>query len=252
MKKTKIIRTCGILLVALSLGTANADTVSQAQAKLFQVQLHLAKTGDPNGEFYVGEMYQQGLGTPRNLEAAHKWYEKSAAQGNLQAKNELAEWSLVLKSELQAKKRAEAAALAETKAAQEARLRAQAAAQAAALARKRAAAERVKQMEEAEAAAKKLKRERAEAVARARERARAQAAAMQARKLAQEKAQAEARKHAAAIAAAKNRANAEALARAKKVMVTDTSSHPKAKSHELHFSPDPCKGPAAQFLSTCH
>ncbi|MHB8257849.1 MAG: tetratricopeptide repeat protein [Acidiferrobacterales bacterium] len=256
MMQSKLSQCCGILLIALTLGTAYAGTVSQAEERLFNVQLRLAKSGDPNGEFYVGEMYEQGLGTPRNLELAHAWYEKSADKGNIEAKDKLANWDEVVKhaadSQQQvraaARAKAQAEARAKAQALAQARALAQQKAQALALARERAAAERARKRAAAEAAAKKLEHERAEALARARE----HAAALRARKIAEEKAQAEARQRATAIAAAKSREAAAAVAHAKKPAPEVSSSTHKNKHHVVQFSPNPCKGVAAQFLSTCH
>ena len=256
MMQSKLSQFCGIFLVTLTLGTAYAGTVSQAEERLFKVQLRLAKSGDPNGEFYVGEMYEQGLGTPRNLELAHQWYEKSADKGNIEAKDKLTNWDEVLKNAAKAQQqaraavraKAQAAARAKAQAIAQARALAQEKAQAAALARERATAERARRRAAAEAAAKKLEHERAEALARARE----HVAALRAKKLAQEKAQAEARQRATAIAAAKSREAAVAVAHAKKPAPEDSSSAHKNKHHIDRFSPNPCKGVAAQFLSTCH
>ncbi len=243
MPQIKLIFCTGILFFAL--GTAYAGTVSQAEASLFKVQLRLAESGDPNGEFYVGEMYEQGLGTPRNLELAHQWYEKSAKKGNPEAKDKLANWNRALRDAAKAKQEAQAAAEAKAQA------RARAQAQALALAKARAAAEQARRRAAAEAAVKKLQREHAEALARVRERARA--AALRAKKLAEAKAQAtaEAKRRAAAIAAAKTHHAALSVARARNPVVADSPPHGKTKNHKLEFSPDPCKGLSAQFLSTC-
>ena len=253
LRRSGSIAFTGILLASLALGPAYAGTVSKAEASLFQVQLRLAQSGDPSGEFYVGEMYQQGLGTPRNLEQAHKWYERSARKGNLEAKEKLANWSKLLQAVEQAKlqkqaaaraailaKRqavARAAAMAKEQAA--ARARAKEIAQAEALARERAAAQRARQRAADEAAARRLQRERA--------------AALRARLLAQEKtrAAAEARQRAAAIAIAKTRRPVVAKLPDRESRVAESAPPRKVKHHALQFSPDPCKGPAAKFLSTC-
>ncbi|MDA8362654.1 MAG: SEL1-like repeat protein [Gammaproteobacteria bacterium] len=249
LRRSGSIAFTGILLASLALGPAHAGTVSKAEASLFQVQLRLAQSGDPSGEFYVGEMYQQGLGTPRNLEKAHKWYERSARKGNLEAKEKLANWSKLLQAVEQAKLQKQAAAraaiLAKRQAAaraaamakEQAAARAEEIAQAEALARKRAAAQRARQRAEAEAAARRLQRERA--------------AALRARQLAQERARAEARQRAAAIAIAKTHRPAPAKLQDREPRVAESAPPRKVKHHALQFSPDPCKGPAAKFLSTC-
>lgn len=59
--------------------------------KLFKVQQGMAEKGDPLAEFYLGEMYQEGLGTKADLEQALFWYKRSAAKGNALAKKRLAD-----------------------------------------------------------------------------------------------------------------------------------------------------------------
>jgi TPR repeat protein len=58
--------------------------------QLFQAQEQLAKKGRPDAQYYLGEMYEHGLGTTQNLDNAFKWYKKSADQGNRLAKRKLA------------------------------------------------------------------------------------------------------------------------------------------------------------------
>jgi TPR repeat protein len=61
-----------------------------ADVRLFQVQFALAKKGDAFAQYYLGEMYEQGLGTAQDLSQAFEWYEKSASKGNRMAKMKLA------------------------------------------------------------------------------------------------------------------------------------------------------------------
>ena len=249
MLKTRLtLLTAAVLLPFTLIGTAAAGQVSQAQTKLFQVQLQLARSGDPNGEYYVGEMYQDGLGTPRDLHKAHQWYERAAHKGNPEAQLRLENWNTILQT-IATEKQAKAAAAREavqTQAAARARIEAKARAEA--LAKKRAAAALAERRAQAAAAARKLARERAAAQAEAR----AQAVAMRKRKFAADKAraEAEARKRAQALAAAKAHAERAAAAHAAKAAPAKTPP-PKAPSHTHGFSTNPCKGPTAKFLSTC-
>ena len=55
------------------------DFLDPISVSLFEAQLKQAKKGDVRGQLYVGELYEQGLGTNRDLDQAHKWYSKSAA-----------------------------------------------------------------------------------------------------------------------------------------------------------------------------
>ena len=58
--------------------------------QLFLAQEQLAMKGRPEAQYYLGEMYEQGLGTKPNLDNAFKWYKNSAEQGNRLAKHKLA------------------------------------------------------------------------------------------------------------------------------------------------------------------
>ncbi len=236
-----------IVLVLASLGTAFADELDQVQVRLFKVQLSMAQSGDPDGEYYVGEMYEKGLGTPQDLNAAHEWYEKAAKQGNQKAQNKLASWDKELQETDQARQQAAAAA-----AAAKTEERDRAAAQAAAKARQRIAEEKARQ--QAAAAAKAKERQHAEAIARAKEehdRAVAQRLKEQAAALAAAKAQ----QHLAA-GAVSNTAHGVATPAAshKPAVISATGKAPaatKTKSSKTVFSANPCKGPSAKFLSTC-
>jgi TPR repeat protein len=123
-----------------------AAELGDSYVKLFNVQLQIAKSGNPGAQYSLGQMYEQGLGTKTNLEKAYEWYEKAAKQGDVRAKHKLAtrnqpQDTLDLTPEpevapakadpkLAAKKKAEAARLAAKKKAAAARL----------MAKKRAAA----------------------------------------------------------------------------------------------------------------
>jgi hypothetical protein len=50
-------------------------------ASSLKVWLPQAKEGDPKAQTYVGEMFEQGLGTTPDHEAAVAWYRKAAEQG---------------------------------------------------------------------------------------------------------------------------------------------------------------------------
>lgn len=76
-----------ILLVALTLASAaiHADDLKAAMTRLFQTQLALANTDSPDAQYFVGEMYENGFGTPRSLDKAFAWYAKAAQNGNAAA-----------------------------------------------------------------------------------------------------------------------------------------------------------------------
>jgi TPR repeat protein len=74
--------------------------------RLFQAQLAMAQKGDAFAQYYLGEMYEHGLGTAQNLPEAFTWYEKSAAQ-----KNRLAQTKLAKRKEIEGEAAREHAAL---------------------------------------------------------------------------------------------------------------------------------------------
>jgi len=57
--------------------------ISGAQADMvFDFQMKLAKKGNAEAQFKVGEMYESGRGVEKNMDEAMKWISKAAAQGN--------------------------------------------------------------------------------------------------------------------------------------------------------------------------
>lgn len=50
-----------------------------------KVWMDAARTGDAEAQTNVGEIFEKGLGTEPNYEAAHFWYNKAAEQGNTRA-----------------------------------------------------------------------------------------------------------------------------------------------------------------------
>lgn len=62
------------------------DQLDESSRKLFRIQLELANSGNPQGQFYVGRMYEQGLGTEQDLDKALSWYLRSSQQGFSAAK----------------------------------------------------------------------------------------------------------------------------------------------------------------------
>ena len=78
------------LLLALFLTVVpvvNAD--SELQARIFDYFMTRANKGDRNAQYVVGERYETGLGTAKDIDKAHEWYVKAAAQGHALAKAKL-------------------------------------------------------------------------------------------------------------------------------------------------------------------
>lgn len=68
---------------------------SWAQADgLFDFQMKLAKKGNAEAEFKVGEMYETGFGVKKDMKQAHLWVNKAAAQGLEAANFKLTYWNI--------------------------------------------------------------------------------------------------------------------------------------------------------------
>ena len=79
----------GILLCCLSsapLSIANAYNFSSG---VFEFQQKLAKKGDPQAQYKLANMYENGQGVKVDLKTAVEWYKKSAAQNYPAAKMRL-------------------------------------------------------------------------------------------------------------------------------------------------------------------
>lgn len=57
--------------------------------KTYGILLCFAEQGDPEAQCIIGNLYDGGLGRPRNEEEAVKWYLKSSEQGYGVASNNL-------------------------------------------------------------------------------------------------------------------------------------------------------------------
>lgn len=130
-----------LLLLPMLLLLASAAPAAEGEdpyVKLFNVQQGMAKGGDPLAEYYLGEMYENGLGTKPDLEQALGLYRRSAAKGNVLAKRKLEEIAreqanankekqhAQAEDEARARRKAEAEAKARQKADAQAKARAEA------------------------------------------------------------------------------------------------------------------------------
>jgi len=61
---------------------------------LFDFQMTLAKKGNAEAEFKVGEMYETGFGVGKDMKEARTWINKAAAQGHETAKFKLLYWDM--------------------------------------------------------------------------------------------------------------------------------------------------------------
>jgi len=69
--------------IALLVFAVLVTEISAARADMvFDFQMKLARKGNAEAQFKVGEMYEAGRGVEQNMEEAMKWINKAAAQGN--------------------------------------------------------------------------------------------------------------------------------------------------------------------------
>ena len=68
-------------------------SISQADG-LFDFQMKLAKKGNAEAEFKVGEMYETGFGVKKDMNEAKNWITKSASQGHETARFKLLYWDV--------------------------------------------------------------------------------------------------------------------------------------------------------------
>lgn len=79
-----------LVLIAAFAAPAMAEDVS---VRLFRAQLDLATKGDAQAQFYLAEMYEQGLGTASDPQRALEWYRKAADQGHALGQRKVKELS---------------------------------------------------------------------------------------------------------------------------------------------------------------
>ncbi|MFQ5972472.1 MAG: hypothetical protein ACE5Q3_09065 [Alphaproteobacteria bacterium] len=74
-----------------SLEEETSTTVAYRGSYIFIVDefRDLAEKGDPNAQFDLALLYEQGLGVPTDPTAAARWYQAAAAQGHTDAQNSL-------------------------------------------------------------------------------------------------------------------------------------------------------------------
>lgn len=76
--------------MADDLADANKFLAAKQYDKALPLYTKLAKAGNAEAQFRVGEMYWYGDGTAQDLQAARGWFEKAAAVGNVDARESLA------------------------------------------------------------------------------------------------------------------------------------------------------------------
>jgi TPR repeat protein len=86
---TRFILQFPVLILLLVIPLVHAAGLDDADQRLFQAQRSVAEKGNARAQYYLGEMYEQGLGTAQNLDEAFKWYARAAQQGDPLAKNKM-------------------------------------------------------------------------------------------------------------------------------------------------------------------
>ena len=95
--KSMLKKISAILLLSVSLTTAIAAPIDDA-ITLFDRQDYLraleglrplGQAGDPVAQYYLGLIFEKGLGVPANPSIAIQWYERGAEQGHADSQNNL-------------------------------------------------------------------------------------------------------------------------------------------------------------------
>jgi len=70
------------VLVSVNANAEEPVVISSVSAGVFRFQLKLAEHGNAEAQYKVGEMYETGMGVPKDEQIALSWYKKAAAQGH--------------------------------------------------------------------------------------------------------------------------------------------------------------------------
>ena len=73
----------------LSIGTAAAESISRTTTSVLHFQERLAEKGNVQAQYKLGSMYEFGIGTEKDLDAASEWYKQAASNGSVDAENRL-------------------------------------------------------------------------------------------------------------------------------------------------------------------
>lgn len=229
---------CAGLLTAFVLTVATAagadDSGGQAVREM-QAQLALALQGNVDSQYRIGEMYEQGIGVPRDTAMAYLWYNKAARQGDARARDRIAALDKARDGDSKERERVNAAVRALQQQSEQ-----EAVARQSTREKEKAAAEaRARRQAEQEAAAR-----------REREKAAAEATAARARAETPAKSAVVTPPAPVTTTAPALSVEAKAVEPVKPAMVPKPTQSKEADSAE--FSADPCKGPQARFRSICN
>jgi len=104
-----------VVLMVMFLGAGIAHAGEDMWSSVFAYQQKMANYGNPEAQVKLGEMYEEGHGTPQDFDKAKQWYQKAATQGYAPAKGKLKKLEQRRKQEAQAKQRADQERLAQEK-----------------------------------------------------------------------------------------------------------------------------------------
>lgn len=84
------LRSSFLFIVLLLLSASHVSIASEDMwESVFVFQEKMAGYGNPEAQYKLGEMYEEGRGTEQNFDKALEWYQKAAAQGNVAASNSI-------------------------------------------------------------------------------------------------------------------------------------------------------------------
>ncbi len=235
------------ILLLLATGAHAEQDWDDPWRDVFVFQSKLAKQGNAQAQFKLGEMYEEGRGVSADLHQARYWYEKAAGQGVEEALDRIDALGKSTQSAEQAETR---------EAERQAKLQQEEAA--------RRAAEQEATRQATEQARLEAER-KAQAQRRAQEQAKRQEAKRreEARRREQERQAALAAQRAREEAALREQARDQALLVGEPQTPTQDTPAPEAEAEQqaepgeattqdkTRFRTNPCEGPAARFTSTC-
>ena len=96
------------LLLIFHLPIGHADSGDESWNQVFNFQLKLAERGNVKAQFILGEMYENGRGTEKNINLAISWYQKAKKNGHGKAAKRITSIEENIRNETLAKVREKA------------------------------------------------------------------------------------------------------------------------------------------------
>lgn len=235
------------ILLLLAAGAHAEQDWEDPWRDVFVFQSKLAKQGNAQAQFKLGEMYEEGRGVSADLHQARYWYEKAAGQGVEEARDRIDALGKSTPSAEQAKARE---AERRTKLQEEEEQAARRAAEQEALKREQArqAAEQARLEAERKAQAQRRAQEQAKRREEARRREQERQAALAAQRAREEAARREQARNQALLVGEPQAPVQDAPPTGDTSQAEPDETTPPDKTR---FRTNPCEGPAARFTSTC-